>query len=373
MSTPHHIPPDQRPALGDWDGPILGQLGVLEGDGERVRCHACGFWFKSLAHHAEMLHGLAPDEYRAVFGLRARTALVGRALSERRRELAAPRLRAWQPVHAHFVTDQTAEERSRRRRAAVYPLEARLDPVNRQRRRESSARGQVRRRELFADPEYLAGLGRRISRGKGGRVEVRCAVCGTPMSVTRSAAKDYQHHLCSPACIAEFRRRWAAELQRRPRRWKTALVCQTCGQRFVGRRGQRFCSRRCSQHATRHRSPGKCETCGRSFQGTPGQRFCSPGCAARLPRPDTHERLRAAARQRGRPYADQLRTLDDRAFAALPPLTREAVHLYYGMADGHPWTHREIARAERIATTRVPKLVRKGVAQLLGVSAMPRA
>ena len=34
----------RRPQLGDWDGPIYGELGVLvaEEDGNRLVCHACG-------------------------------------------------------------------------------------------------------------------------------------------------------------------------------------------------------------------------------------------------------------------------------------------------------------------------------------------
>ena len=99
--------------------------------------------------------------------------------------------------------------------------------------------------------------------------------------------------------------------------------------------------------------------------GTTGQRFCSPACAARLPRPEVKARLSAAARRRGRPHADALRALDPATFAALPPLVQRVVRRYYGLQDGRPWTHREIARAEHIAQVRVPRLIADGVAQLL--------
>ena len=63
------MPRAKLPALGEWDGLIHGDLGVLETDGEHVRCHACAGWFKALAHHARQTHRLTPDEYRAIFGL----------------------------------------------------------------------------------------------------------------------------------------------------------------------------------------------------------------------------------------------------------------------------------------------------------------
>ena len=271
--TPWHMPSraveDQPPVVGDWPGPIHGELGVLAGDGQRVQCHVCGRWFKSLAAHASMLHGLSPDEYRATFGLRARTALVGQALSELRRKLAAPRLRAWQPLHAHLITDQTWEERSQRRRTAVLALESRRDPKNVQRWRELSMRAQDKRRVLFTDPEYRARVGEHISQGKGGRVQVNCTICDQTMLVKRSAANDFAHHLCSDPCIAEFRRRWASQLSGLPRHRKVELTCQACGKSFAGRRGQRFCSKRCNDYAKKHRFAGGVSDVRAAFPGLP--------------------------------------------------------------------------------------------------------
>jgi hypothetical protein len=36
------LPLDQLPELGDWDGPVFGELGVLAEDGVLLQCHACG-------------------------------------------------------------------------------------------------------------------------------------------------------------------------------------------------------------------------------------------------------------------------------------------------------------------------------------------
>jgi hypothetical protein len=56
-----------RPArLAGWDDPIYGELGVLESDGDRVCCHACGGWYV-LGSHAFAAHGLTAEIYKIVF------------------------------------------------------------------------------------------------------------------------------------------------------------------------------------------------------------------------------------------------------------------------------------------------------------------
>jgi hypothetical protein len=44
MGTKRWIPPERLPALGEWDGPVHGELGVLAVDEleDRVQCHVCG-------------------------------------------------------------------------------------------------------------------------------------------------------------------------------------------------------------------------------------------------------------------------------------------------------------------------------------------
>lgn len=79
--------PDYKlPELGEWDGPIYGELGVLNDDGERLECHACGEWFAGLNHHAWAAHDLLAREYKATFGLNMNTALVSAAVSTRLRK-----------------------------------------------------------------------------------------------------------------------------------------------------------------------------------------------------------------------------------------------------------------------------------------------
>jgi len=76
------------PELGDWDGPLYGELGVLATDGQRVECHMCGGWYKLLPSHVWRAHGATAAEYRALFGLAAKHGLVSADLSARLREYA---------------------------------------------------------------------------------------------------------------------------------------------------------------------------------------------------------------------------------------------------------------------------------------------
>lgn len=81
--------PDYKlPELGEWDGPIYGKLGVMNDDGEKVECHCCGAWVRGLAPHAWLAHNLLASEYRSIFGLGRRTALVSACVSEKLRSMA---------------------------------------------------------------------------------------------------------------------------------------------------------------------------------------------------------------------------------------------------------------------------------------------
>ncbi len=81
------------PEPDEWDGPLSGELGVLETDGERAVCLLCGRAFAHLGRHAVLTHGLSADRYRAIAGLRAGTGLAGaRAKAAWRRAALARRL-----------------------------------------------------------------------------------------------------------------------------------------------------------------------------------------------------------------------------------------------------------------------------------------
>lgn len=79
--------PDYRlPKIGEWDGPIHGEIGVLVHEAGKVQCHACGEWFGLLAPHIFWNHDLTNQEYRAIFGLHPRRPLCGELFSEATRQ-----------------------------------------------------------------------------------------------------------------------------------------------------------------------------------------------------------------------------------------------------------------------------------------------
>ncbi len=53
--------------------------------GERVQCHVCEGWYRSLEVHALRRHGLAAGDYRAGYGLVRAVALIAPRLAEVRR------------------------------------------------------------------------------------------------------------------------------------------------------------------------------------------------------------------------------------------------------------------------------------------------
>jgi hypothetical protein len=117
--------PDYRlPKLGDWDGPIYGELGRLADHGDTVTCHACGGDFISVAGHAYRAHDLTAAEYRAIFGLGIQRALVAADLRRRHSELRLAAMAEGRGIDIRTVqtngfktTEQAlqASERSRQR------------------------------------------------------------------------------------------------------------------------------------------------------------------------------------------------------------------------------------------------------------------
>jgi hypothetical protein len=142
------------PDLGNWDGPIYGELGVLVDDGERVECHACGQWFKSLNSHIQRIHNLTDEEYRALFGLRAMTPLAGTGYRERTRIRTTPQLRRIRPA-VSALTTMTPEQRSAQVKGRKQRLQSKLDPKVRETILRNGAKGRESMRQRIADGTYV--------------------------------------------------------------------------------------------------------------------------------------------------------------------------------------------------------------------------
>jgi hypothetical protein len=69
-----------------------GTLGVLECDEfeDKLRCHLCGDWYRNLAQHVRLVHGLSAHEYREIAGLNRQTRLVSPGMRAHLREITAP-------------------------------------------------------------------------------------------------------------------------------------------------------------------------------------------------------------------------------------------------------------------------------------------
>lgn len=135
------------PTLGEWDGPIYGELGVFRTDGDKAECHVCGQWFGHLGGHVARAHDLTADEYRAIFGLRAKTKLIGPSLREKRLQNQS-HLERVRPTRSSLL-DLTPEQRSQTARMPRR-LESRLDPKTVEAQRRGREQGGRTRRARYA-------------------------------------------------------------------------------------------------------------------------------------------------------------------------------------------------------------------------------
>lgn len=149
----------------EGQGPIHGELGSLAEDGDRLQCHLCGQWYRSLAAHVLQRHHLTAHEYRAAFGLSTSTALVGPSLVAVRRATGLRVLHQYTRMQ-DYVINLSPEERSVIARGRAPRLETR----------------------------------RRLSAALRRQVAVACAVCGGTFEIKISRARRPERHTCSPAC-----------------------------------------------------------------------------------------------------------------------------------------------------------------------------
>ena len=326
------IPPDQLPQLGDWDGPIYGELGVLatDPDGRRVVCHACGRAFSNLGNHVRRTHGLLPAEYRAMFGLRATTGLAGPSYKQHSARLAVQNFSPYwngSPSRAQSHDQRVAYAVGRRLR-----LEAKLDPDNQRVWAENGARLQARQRELQA-----AGLWH-MPRPRD------------PAGSIAKAVARWRELLQDP----DFKQRSAQKLSEASRRKE--LVCRNCGATF---------------------------TRGRQWKG----RFaCGPECARELRRQGVHKIQVSAAEMRSRisqgsrrranrAYDDmvlRLKALGPEVFAVLPNEQADWIRRYYGLLDGRPVSRKQLAAESGQSEWQVRAALEHGVARLLDIRPAPK-
>lgn len=301
-------PAYQLPALGDWKEPIHGQFGVLATDGEKVQCHICGRWYRSLATHARLVHDLYADEYKALFGLNVTTGLLGDATRALKADIARQAFREYWTGETGRTT--TAEQRARYQRGRPQRQEARLhaEPKERQQERArrryeqglwtprgfpagAAAQGHEAHRQRLQDPEYRAAYSKKMSEAKGGRVQTTCAICGTPFEALRHRLQRGQDKVCGKReCASEVRRR---ALQTHNPYWQSAEY---------------------------------------------------------------------------REKAAWLSVLPPAVFDVLPEGERELVQRHFGLEGGRPWTYAELAMRVRLSRWQVQRRITEALATLLGAA-----
>jgi hypothetical protein len=405
---------------GMWEGPVFGQFGVLETDEDgRLQCHICGEWRVSVAAHSSQAHRISADEYRALFGLRADTGLVGPGLRARLQQLAAENLTGY--------SDQLKTIPRPVPRGYHWRLESRLDPANR------------RAWEAFAQThgEQLARNLDGIRQSRREAATVTCVIC---QKVFANRNQGRRARVCSQACDRERRRRllladpiserpgmrdklsrairehWARNREPlietvRGRGWQAGKYAEVAARlsvvdpaafdalrardaeivrRYYGlQRGhpetiralaeafgvstttitvtlRRGVSRLLGWTAIdpNRRLEGVCEICGTAVSRAVRRQSyaCSAACMTELRRRITT----AAAKRWGWPRADELRALPPTSLERLTELERQLVAAYYGLDGRAPQTQRAVSRRFKMDDKRVAQVINGAVQRLLG-------
>lgn len=84
---------------------IYGDVGMLAYDpiDDKLQCHLCGKWFRSLSQHVVQKHGWSADDYREEFGLNRQQALICEGTREKLRRINRE-LGQWKHLSSQTMT-----------------------------------------------------------------------------------------------------------------------------------------------------------------------------------------------------------------------------------------------------------------------------
>lgn len=150
--------------------PAYAPLGAVVRDGQRVLCHLCGGWFRSVGAHLRA-HGWARADYREAFGLERTESLEGTATRERRAAALRRRLATDATVRAGSAAGRALMRSGALARAASAATAGRPQPEQRRRKTlrtlaaiSPAARAAGTRR---AARERLCRIATEVARGRG--------------------------------------------------------------------------------------------------------------------------------------------------------------------------------------------------------------
>ncbi len=94
---------------------MYGQLGILSYDEieDKVQCHICGRWFRSVASHVNKSHGWSADDYREEFGLNKGQSLICEGTREKL-SILNKRLGTWKHLPSQTLTKDQLKQFLRR-------------------------------------------------------------------------------------------------------------------------------------------------------------------------------------------------------------------------------------------------------------------
>jgi len=86
---------------------MYGQPGILSYDEneDKVQCHICGRWFRSLATHVNRRHGWSADDYREEFGLNRGQSLICEGMRQKL-SILNKQLGNWKHLHSQTMTPE---------------------------------------------------------------------------------------------------------------------------------------------------------------------------------------------------------------------------------------------------------------------------
>ena len=173
----------QLPQLGEWIGMVYGDYGRLVCDENgHAQCHCCGETFNHLGLHVWNSHDLTPDEYRAIFGLKQTTGLIGVDLKAVRQQ-NVKHLEPYRDIGADALRNLTPEQRQHTKDFYGTRLEQKLDPKFLEiRKRAAKAAGRKSKLKALKNAVYY-----------------NCAVCNKRFR-KRSGQEKYVRHYCSKEC-----------------------------------------------------------------------------------------------------------------------------------------------------------------------------
>jgi len=148
---------------------IYGKVGIVAYDPvrDKLRCHLCGKWRRSLGIHVVMAHGWTSDDYREEFGLNRQQALICEGTREKLRKINRE-LGQWKHLSSQTMTKVELLEFLRGIQPAGHKLREqsliqrseRLKECNPMNEAEAQARSRAKLRESWYGSERMRSISR---------------------------------------------------------------------------------------------------------------------------------------------------------------------------------------------------------------------